>query len=285
MSVMDRNCELLEELQDISDFSAPPRDLAPIVNDLYRRNEEVVTADDLARYGTSRSVRQIVRVLRDSGWLYSLQMNGAWGVATGLPAPHTGDFLVLQARLKVQPDTPACIAGRSAAQIRDWLRRPTAPTIGFAGRGKPPRCLDGYSILRWAPKIPLDTIHDLPVWKPETMVAFMGTHPSKFPWSDISEWLFELCETVEPELVARELEGRPAAAWARTAYLIDRGENPAAAEAVAEAGPSLNNGPYYFGRRSNITDDWLSWLPVWSPDYQIVDFLLERNWVHDPLAT
>lgn len=279
---MDRTCELLEALDGIPGLSVPPRDLVPVVNDLYRSNEMIVTVDNLARYGMSRSVRQMVRALRDRGWLYSLPVNGAWGVATGFPAPHMGDFLILQARLKVQPDTPACIAGRSAAQVRGWLRRPTAPTIGFAAKSKHPRCFDGFSVLRWAPKIALDMIHDVPVWKPETMLAFMGTQPSKFPWSDISEWLFELCENVDPELVAAELEGRSSAVWARTAYLINRGENPSAAETLTEAGPPLDNGPYYFGRRRNITDASLPWLPVWAPDYQVIDYLLERNWSYEP---
>ncbi len=63
--------------------------------------------------------------------------------------------------------------GRSCAQVRNWLRRPTVAAIGYWGQGKPPRRLAEYRVARWQPRIPLDTIHGLPVWKPETLLAFM----------------------------------------------------------------------------------------------------------------
>ena len=87
------------------------------------------------------------------------------------------------------------------------------------------------------PRIPLDTIHGLPVWKPETLLAYMGARPARFPWTDIAEWLWEPCENVDTHLLAAELEGRPPAAWARTAYLLERGERPDAAADLAASGP------------------------------------------------
>ena len=269
---------LLESLEGIPSLPAPPADLVPVVNDLYARNAEVATLDDLASFGLGRSPEQIARALRDRGWLYPLSVNGAWGVSTGFPAPQMGWFVSLRARLMVEPATPACIGGKSVAQVRGWLRRPTAPAIGFAGRGRPPRCLAEYSALRWQPRIPLDTVHGLPLWKPETLVAFMGARPSLFPWTDIAEWLWELCEAIDPELVAAELGGRPAAAWARTAYLLDRGENPRAATALTARGPRPGGGPHYFGRRIPAFDDRFPHLPRWSPAFNVVDFLMERNW-------
>ena len=166
------------------------------------------------------------------------------------------------------------------AQIQNWLRRPTSPAVGYAAGGHPPRCLSGYSIVCWGPRVPLDVVHGLPVWAPETLIAFMGARPGKFPWSDIAEWLWEPCENIDPMLVATELEGHPPAAWARAAYLICRGERPDAAAALVSLGPPLGDGPHYFGRRTS-SDLCRPWLPVWVPEFKIVDYLLERNWSQD----
>ena len=133
-------------------------------------------------------------------------------------------------------------------------------------------------MLRWQPRIPLDTIHGLPVWKPETLLSYMGARPARFPWTDIAEWLWEPCENVDTHLVAAELEGHPPAAWARTAYLLERGERPDAAADLAASGPAIGDGPHYFGRRVDA-DEYKPWMPVWSPKYKVVDYLLERKLV------
>ena len=278
---MGASCELLESLHDIPGTAAPPADLVPAVNRLYEVNAEVVTLDDLASLSAARTPQQTARALRERGWLFPLPVRGAWGVATGFPAPHTGGFLSLRARLQVNPSTPACVGGRSAAQVRGWLRRPTTPAIGYPENTRVPRCLAEYSVLRWQPRIPLDTLHGLPVWKPETLLAYMGTRPGRFPWTDIAEWLWGACESVDPALITAELEGRPPGAWARTAYLMQRGEQPETAAALLALGPPLDNGPYYLGRRIPGLDDPMHWLPVWSQQYNVVDYALERNWAYE----
>ena len=272
--------ELIEDLKEMPTTSPPPANLVGVVNGLARSNAEVVTLDDLAAFNTGRDPLQVVRALRGRGWLYSLPVNGAWRVLTGRPGPHMEVFTSLRARLRSVPNTPACIGGRSSAQVRNWLRRPTAAAIGYWGEGKPPRCLAEYRVLRWRPRIPLDTIHGLPVWKPETLLAYMGVRPARFPWTDITEWLWEPCENVDTHLLAAELQGHPPAAWARTAYLLERGERPDAAADLTALGPAMGDGPHYFGRRVNA-DKYKPWMPVWSPKYKVVDYLLERNWSYD----
>lgn len=278
---MEATVELLESLRGIPGTAAPPADLVWAVNHLYETNAEVATLDEIASFSISRTCQQAARALRERGWLFPLPVNGAWGVTTGFPAPHMGGFLSLRARLQVNPSTPACIGGRSTAEVRGWLRRPTSPAIGYPDKARPPRCLAEYSVLRWRPRIPLEVVHGLPVWKPETLLAFMGTRPGRFPWTDIAEWLWEACEAVRPGLVAAELEGRPPGAWARTAYLMHRGERPDAATALLALGPPLDNGPYYLGRRIPGLDDSMPGLPNWSPEFNVVDFALERHWAYD----
>ena len=230
--------ELIGDLKEMPTTTPPPADLVEVVNSLARSNAEVVTLDDLAAFDTGRDPLQVVRALRGRGWLHSIPVNGAWQVFTGFPSPHMAGFTTLRARLRSVPGTPACIGERSCAQVRNWLRRPTVNAIGYWGKGKPPRCLAEYRVARWQPRIPLDTIHGLPVWKPETLLAFMGARPARFPWTDIAEWLWEPCEMADTQLLAEELQGRPPAVWARTAYLLERGECPDTAAELAALGPA-----------------------------------------------
>ncbi|MCQ3806281.1 MAG: hypothetical protein KTV16_03150, partial [Acidimicrobiia bacterium] len=66
----------------------------------------------------------------------------------------------------------------------------------------------------------------------------------------------------------------------RTAYLLERGECPDTAADLAALGPALGDGPHYFGRRV-AADKFKPWMPLWSPNYKVVDYLLERNWSYD----
>ena len=269
------------DLQEFEGMPAPPPDLAPIVEDLCGRNVQVVTLDDLAAYDTGREPKQVARRLREQGWLFPLPVQGAWGVSTAISPSSSDGFMVLRARLRAKPTTPVCVGGRSAAQIRGWLRRPTVPTISYFGTHRPPACLAQYHVERWRHQIPLDEIDGLPVWKPETLLAHMSAHPGRFPWSDIAEWLWELCDPVNHDLLAAELAGHPTAVWARAAYLLHRGERTGIAENLIEHVDVREGGPHYFGRRVARIDDRSPWMPVWSSRFNVIDYLVERNWSDD----
>ena len=40
----------------------------------------------------------------------------------------------------------------------------------------------------------------------------------QFPWADISEWLWEACDSIDTDTVVAELHRRPRSVWAKTAY-------------------------------------------------------------------
>ena len=63
-----------------------------------------------------------------------------------------------------------------------------------------------------------------------------------------SEWLAQATAGVGDEDLAGELSGRARGAWARTAYLLDRGGAPARARELLSAAPP-GSGPYYLGAR------------------------------------
>ena len=256
-----------------------PDELVPVVLDLDSRQDLVVTTDDLASYAVEGwSPSEIAQMLRRKGWLYPLRCRGAWRFYGFGGSIRTARFSELRARLKVRPDTPACVGGKSVAQARHWLRRLTAPTIGAPPRVKLPRCLEDYTVCRWAPRIPLDEVEGLPVWRPETLLVFMGARPSSFPWEDIAEWLWEACESLDEQLLLSELEGRSRAAWMKTAYLVEAGERPDLAETLLRSSPSNTTGPYLFAD-STYRHGALPRTPEWSAKYEVVDYIFPRWWM------
>ena len=260
-------------------YKRPPDDLMPVVEDLIRRREQVITLDELAAHDTGRHPRRAATALLQRGWLRSLPVRGAWGVEISLPPPHTGGFEVLRARLRVKPDTPACVGGKSVAQIRCWLFRPTSPIMGWAGDGRPPETLRReYGVARWRPQIPLDEIGGLPVWKPETLLCYMAGRPGRYSWEDIHEYLWAICENINLELVCAEMQGRKTPVWARAAYLLERGERPDLGDSLINRAPPFASGPYYFGRPMPWWDDHKPWIPVWSAKHQVIDYQMERHW-------
>ena len=192
--------------------------------------------------------------------------------------PHLDSFVELRARLTTHPQTPAVIAGKSVAQVRNWLRRGTAPSIGCPASYKLPRCLSDYRICRWEPRVDVDVMWGLPVWKPETLLAFMVARPSRFPWEDIADWLPDACHDLDEELMLGELDGRPRSTWMKAAYLINEGERPDIAEALVENAPQEDTGPYVLGHREQRQGKFI-YPPVWSKEFQVMDYLLPTWWV------
>ena len=266
------------DLVNFPTFAPLPSRLVPVVNDLDTRKAAVVTLDDLSRYDTGMSPADTARTLRRCGWLGPLRTRGAWSVTSVWPPPHFDPFVELRARLTTHPETPAVVGGKSVAQVRQWLRRGTAPTIACPPNYKLPRCLTGYRVCRWEPNLPVDDMWGLPVWKPETLLVFMVSRPSQFVWEDIADWLWEACDSLDEELLFGELEDRPRSTWMKAAYLITEGERPELSETLLERAPRDNTGPYLLGHREKRVGKFI-YPPMWSKKYQVMDYLLPTYWL------
>ena len=55
--------------------------------------------------------------------------------------------------------------------------------------------------------------------------------------------LWEACELLDEQLLLSELEGRPRAAWMKTAYLLEAGERPDLADTLVKLSPSNTKDP------------------------------------------
>ena len=118
--------ELNSEIQDWPDTRPVGGTLVPVLNALRERDQVVVTLDDLAELLPGSVPQSTVR----AGWLSPMRTRGTWRFVAGWAPWHLGGFMELHARLRKRPDTPACISGKSVAQLHDWLWRPTGPAIG-----------------------------------------------------------------------------------------------------------------------------------------------------------
>ena len=194
--------ELHPDLVDFP-YTRPVRGaLVGVVNALREQDRVIATLDDLAALLPGRSPQSTARALREAGWLFPMRPRGVWGFsALRWGAPHVPEYMVLHARLRVRPDTPACIAGKPVAMLHGWLWRPVGPAIGLPPGVKVPRCLDDLSVHRWSAQIGMDEIHGLPMWKPETLLCYMAARPSRISWEDIQEWLWAVCENLDLDLL------------------------------------------------------------------------------------
>lgn len=253
--------------------------LVPVVNALRAQDQVITTLDDLAELLPGRAPQSTARALREAGWLFPMRTRGVWGFSGArLAAPSVAGYLELHARMRVRPDTRACIAGKTVAMLHDWLWRPVGPAIGMPPGAGVPRCLNGYTIHRWAPQIGMDKLHGLPMWKPETLLCYMAARPSRISWEDVHEWLWAVCENLHLDLLLAELEGRPRAVWMKTGYLADVGERPDLGEALVSAAPTNARGPYLLGWRERRWPYPVWESPVRVPKYEIVDYLLPMRW-------
>ena len=246
--------------------------LRRVVNDLYDRQAVTVTLSELAAYDTGLAPERAAAALRRAGWLRPLRSRGVWRVAT-TPVSGAAGFDELAGRLAVAPDTPACIGGRSVAELRGWLRIPTSPAIGLWPEARLPRCLDHYVVRRWKPQAPLEPIGDVPAWSADTLVVFMAAKPAQFPWSYIGDWLAEGCEGLTVEGMLAELQGRPRAVWHKAAYVAHRGERDDIAAAVLAVAPA-GRGPYPLGTRR----DWHRRPARWQPRFEVIDNIFPHRW-------
>ena len=253
--------------------------LVGVVNTLREQDRVIATLGDLAELLPGRAPQSTARALREAGWLFPMRTRGVWGFAgSRLGAPRAPGYLELHARMRVRPDTPACIAGKTVAMLHGWLWRPVESAIGMPPGVKVPRCLTDLSVHRWEPRIGLDQLHGLPMWKPETLLCYMAARPSRISWEDVNEWLWAVCENLELDLLVAELEGRPRAVWMKTGYLADVGERPDLGGALAAAAPATGRGPYVLGWRERRLPYSIWDSPVRVPQYELVDYLLPIRW-------
>jgi hypothetical protein len=234
-----------------------PRGLAPLLQLLELEQPQVVTTAQLAGWAREAGVGWptdvVVRRLRERGWLLDLASKGVWEFA---PAARAGAYgsgeplIELRATLAREPSAPYVVAAESAAYLLGLAsRRPGHEVVGAPGAARPPKAFADFRVVRWEPAVAPVLRDGFPAWSFATLLAFMAARPSGYrDWPNVGEWLVEATVHTKVDDLALELAGRSRGAWARAAYLLDRGGAvDASAELLARA--PLGKGPYYLGDR------------------------------------
>ena len=236
---------------------AIPSSLAPLLQQMELEQPRVVSTSDLCAWvveaGVTWPVDVVVRRLRERGWLLDLKTRGVWEFAPAARAGAygSGDPLIeLRATLERNPHAPFIVAEESAAYLLGLTsRRPSREVIGAPPGVSIPTALESYRIARWTPSATPVERDGLPVWTVSTLIASMAAVPSNFrDWPNAGEWLPSAIGDLAADAIEEELRGRPRAAWARAAYLVDRGGSADLAEAILSHAPA-GTGPFYLGRR------------------------------------
>ena len=112
--------DLLPDLVDWPDTRPVRGALVGVVNTLREQDRVIVTLDDLAELLPGLAPQSTARALREAGWLFPMRTSGVWGLSGSRSgARRTLGYLELHARMRVRPHTPACIADKTVAMLRN----------------------------------------------------------------------------------------------------------------------------------------------------------------------
>jgi len=112
--------DLLPDLVDLPDTRPVRGSLVGVVNTLREQDRVTATLDDLAELLPGRAPQSTARALREAGWLFGMRTRSVWGFSgSRLGAPRAPGYLELHARMRVRPDTSACLAGKTVAMLHN----------------------------------------------------------------------------------------------------------------------------------------------------------------------
>jgi hypothetical protein len=249
-----------------------PEGLASLLQLLELEQPKVVTTLQLAAWSSEAGVTWpgdvVVRRLRERGWLLDLATRGVWEFipAARAGAYGSGDPLVeLRATLARNPSSAYVVAAESAAYLLGLASRgPEREVVGVPEHARSPKAFRGFRIVRWSLRTAPVHRLGLPVWSQAVLLAFMATRPSGYQdWPNVGEWLVQAVAQMETDGLKLELTGCPRGAWARAAYLVDRGGRPDVARSLLLAAPP-GSGPYYLGDRRGEAGRY-------SRDFDVID--------------
>lgn len=241
-----------------------PSSLAAVVADLELHRPTVVTrawlSDRITTAGLAVRPDMAIRRLRELGWLLPLRVQGVWEFA---PADRAGPFsggdpfIEVRALAAVRPDLGVRIGLESAAFLRSLASRQPTREVLILDIGTPEiRALNRFRRVHLTlPDQAYSLIDGLAVQTPAGILAAIAIRPSAYrDWPGVAEWLPTAARDCAVPTLAHLLAGRPAAAWARAAYLLSRGGNQPAAARLHTDRPA-GTGPFFLGPRRNGVHD------------------------------
>ncbi|QPZ37453.1 type IV toxin-antitoxin system AbiEi family antitoxin [Paramicrobacterium chengjingii] len=251
------------------------RAMGGVLEELELEQPELVTSEHLDRLVQQQGLRTPVKVvaarLRERGWLLPTGRRGVWEFA---PAAVAGAYsrndpvMPLRAFLAERPDARCALTFQAAAWAHDAAdRSPARPEVAAVTSELARQLPAALAGTVFKPCLDYQDIRGVPVLAIESLIVHMAARPKAVrSWSSALEWFPELARRPVPDLLMKELSGRPASIRARTGYLL-QGLRPDLAVAIRELAPPA--GKTWFGSRGPLRRHDAAW--------QIADTLLPFN--------
>jgi hypothetical protein len=237
--------------------------LAPIVEELALAAGQLVTLEDIEaarqRIGSPIAGKIIAARLKNRGWLLPVGPRGVYEFAPSadLAALLRRDPLrALRAALVRRPDLAAGLTFRSAAWAHGFTdSAPFRPEVATVGTRQVVALNAVARSFIFVPVLPFQTLHDLPVLAPESLLVHLAAKPQdERHWSTTLGWLPRAAAAAQQPALDEELAGRARPTRVRLGYLLS-GVRPDLARALEPAaGARVPFGDR--GRVRRIDPDW-----------------------------
>lgn len=240
--------------------------LAGILEELELEQPAIVTVDRIAELagglGVRTPARNIAARMLQEGWLLTTDQPGVYEfapAAVGGPYSRSDPLTPLWAFLARRPDARVGLTFQAAAWARGLADRvPVRPEVAAATDVLARQLPDALAGSIFAPRLPYETLRDVPVLATESIIVQMAARPTAVrSWASAHEWFPALAAEVEPEALRRELEGRPVAVHVRSGYLLS-GVRPDVAETIRRDAPPSSK--TWFGPRRSLRRHNAMWL-------------------------
>lgn len=213
-----------------------PKTLAPIVEQLELDGDLIVTVDrisgvlrDLAR---EDDARRVAYDLQRAGWLGTLRTRGAWEFYPGARggAYASGDrFVEFRAQKELDRSWPGVLAMESAASLLGYAQRiPEHEVISLPVNVPLPKAFAGEwrAVSFVMPSEGLTIIDDLDTWNLGGLITGIAARPAAYrDVPGLAQWLPDAAFDVDVTTLCTLLQGQPASATQRAAYILGSGGN------------------------------------------------------------
>jgi hypothetical protein len=229
--------------------------LSGILQELELERPLLVTSEMLSdlkkKHNIYSPVKTIAYQLKQRGWLLPTDRKGVWEF---IPADVAGIYssydplLSFRSFLVKYPEIECGLAFQTAAWLYGESNRVPSSLDVSIQDNRNSRLLKRYvAVSVYKPRLPYQSISDVPVLSRESVIVQMVTKPSSVPsWASVPEWLSDFCINISIEDIITELENRPQSVAIRFLYLI-QGLRPDIADEMQRSVISKNT--IWFGDR------------------------------------
>jgi hypothetical protein len=240
--------------------------MAVVLERLELERPTIVTSKNLSEIlndaGIQTPARIVAERLRKKGWLLPTVKPGAWEF---VPASSAGVFssndplLVVKSLISKHPALCFGLTFQTAAWMHEVADRVPARLECATENIQSSRVISNrMSASMFSPRLAYKELRGVPVLAPESVIVHMAEKPRAVrSWQSALEWLPDLAELLDVELLLEEVATRSGVSKARTGYLL-QGMRPDISDAIYEL--DMPKYKTWFGPRAPLLRHDNKWL-------------------------